>query len=126
MEDLYATVYVKTNFSKLELANHIADELRVRADSMGNIETDSLSISVRRQPDDDGPYFGKYNLLVEFEPTDQSTPANTIEALSSLLEGLWSKGMRTETSCDYENQLPHGGRFDGSTNKPIIYGGEEE
>lgn len=121
MIDFSGDIFVGTKLTIHELTNLISQVLEARADPIGNIETSNLSLSVRENPDRSGPYFGQYPFMIEFESDDANLETDAFVQLSSLLKSLWSNGMQTETACDFEDRLPHNGRYDGETGKPIIY-----
>lgn len=121
MIDFTGDIYVGTEHRETELVAIVSRILGAPASPIGNIETDSLSLSVRVNPDREAPMMGKYEFMIEFESDDTDLNSGAFVELSSLLESLWKNGIRTETACEFEDRLPHNGRFDGAENKPIIY-----
>lgn len=125
MVDLYATIYVRTELQTDEVSKIVGECINGVPDAFNNIDIPELSVSVRDNPDLKGSYFGSYNLIIEFEPVGNQGPQEAASRLENLLVRLWDRKMRTETSCDYEELLPHNGRFDGRINEPIVYDDED-
>lgn len=121
MDDLSGDIYVSTDLDERGLTRVVCNASRAVADSLGNIETSALSLTVRRNPDREAPMFGQYGYIIEFEPKEDVSKKEVTTVLCHLLQSMWEQGMRTETACDYEDELPHSGRYDGSTGEPIVY-----
>jgi hypothetical protein len=121
MIDFSGDVFVGTGLTIHQLTSFVSEVLETQADAIGNIESSNLSLSVRENPDTSSPHFGQYGFMIEFESDDTSLDSTAMVQLKMLLESLWAKGMKTETACEFESELPHNGRFDGAENKPIVY-----
>lgn len=121
MIEFTGDIYVGTERSEAELVAIVSQTLGAKASPIGNIETGCLSLSVRGNPDREAPMMGKYEFMIEFESDDTDLSSDSFVQLSALLESLWKNEMKTETACEFENELPHNGRFDGAGNKPIVY-----
>ena len=95
-------IYVQGTLSLSELASALASYCRTEADDLGNIETDSLSLSVCRNPDRGGS-FATYEAIVEFETSGQEDQIAAIALVRDLGSYLRTRLHAIEIVSEYLN-----------------------
>lgn len=111
---LYCKLFIDYEGERSSVENLIASALDGQIHGFGEITTQTLDVSVRKNDDHnpvlktnptDGSLFYRYYL--EIEPCDDGvSPTTYIRDIGNLLCGLWSQGVGAVAACDFENELP--------------------
>jgi hypothetical protein len=117
--NLYCKIFVDTDSEPQRLVDLIARILSAPHDRW-TVNTTLCEIDVeknedfdqaRRSQSPDG--FLHYRYYLDIEPIAGADRAAYVESIGQLLNRLWDSGCRAVAACDFEEDLPRGGGYEG-------------
>ena len=119
--DMYCKVFVDSEADQTQLLLLVA---RITSGSIDTGTVDSPDLEAYLDANDDfddvkrlqGPdQFLFYRYYFDVDPTDTTTRERYVQSVGQLLEGLWQARCKAVAACDFENELPRGGAYIGSS-----------
>ncbi|MCG8362981.1 MAG: hypothetical protein MJA27_06560 [Pseudanabaenales cyanobacterium] len=112
-DELYCKTYVKTELSKQELLDRIANIVDGQV-NIRTIEAEIMAIDLVENEDYDAEKLNEtdgfiyYPFYLEIDPVIKPSLSRQsyISGISHLLEGLWNELEDAVAACEFEDQLP--------------------
>lgn len=114
-------IYVEANISRDELVGYVVNLLSGTASGTGftkTVFTRYFEIDIMENNDFDENHrkdfpdgFLYFRYFMEFYALPGSASEARIALVTTVLQGLWSRGLPAVAACNYEDQLPYKGGY---------------
>lgn len=118
MEEHYCQTYALTSLSMDELQELITSITEGLSGKFGSIETPWGYVDVNRNDEADESSaampdgFLSYPYFLDIGGPPGTSEKQFKNEVIKITEALWSQGIVTVSACDFEDELPHKGRYD--------------